>query len=97
MAARSGQITVTTAGTAVVGTTTAKYFGFYIRALASNAGVVYVGNDGADDVTSANGYELSPGDDIYIEVEDLADLYFDAATNGDKFSWIAVHEIKNVY
>ena len=97
MAARSGQITVTTAGTAVVGTSTAKYYGYYIRALSTNTGNVYVGNDGADDVTSGNGYELEPGDDIYVEVENLADLYFDAATNGDKFCWIAVHEIKNVY
>ena len=94
MAARSGQITVTTAGTAVVGTATAKYEGFYVKALAGNTGIVYVGNDGADDVTSGNGYELSPGQDIYIEAENLADLYFDSASDGDKFCWIAVHIVK---
>jgi hypothetical protein len=97
MAARSGQITVTTAGTAVVGTSTAMYQGFYIRALSTNTGKVYVGNDGANDVTSGNGYELSPGEDIYIECQNLAELYFDAATNGDKFCWIAVHVVKNFY
>jgi hypothetical protein len=95
-AARSGQITVTTAGTAVIGTATAKFYGFYVRALSTNTGKVYVGNDGAGDVTSGNGYELSPGDDIYIECANLSELYFDSATNGDKFCWIAVHEIKNV-
>ena len=94
MAALSGQITVTTAGTAVVGTTTAEYKGFYIKALAGNTGIVYVGNDGANDVTSGNGYELSPGQDIYIEVNNLADLYFDSAEDGDKFCWIAVHVVK---
>lgn len=97
MAARSGQITVTTAGTAVQGTATAKYYGFYIRALSTNTGKVYVGNDGANDVTSSNGYELSAGDDIYIECQNLNELCFDSATNGDKFCWIAVHEVKNIY
>lgn len=97
MAARSGQITVTTAGTAVQGTATAKYYGFYIRALSTNTGKVYVGNDGANDVTSSNGYELSAGDDIYIECQNLNELWFDSATNGDKFCWIAVHEVKNIY
>jgi len=85
----SGQITVTTAGTAVQGTSTPNYTGFFIRALSGNTGNVYLGNDGAGDVTSANGYELAPGDQIYIEVPNLSDLWFDAATNGDKFSWLA--------
>ena len=97
MAALSGQITVTTAGTAVVGTATAKYSGFFIKAMAGNTGIVYVGNDGANDVTATNGYELSPGEQIYIEVENLASLYFDSASNGDKFCWIASVEVKNVY
>ena len=97
MAASSGQITVTTAGTAVVGTSTGKYAGFFIKALAGNTGIVYVGNDGADDVTSGNGYELSPGDQIYVEVGNLADLYFDAATNGDKLCWLASTEVTNFY
>ena len=97
MAATSGQITVATAGTAVQGTSTAKYTGFFIKALAGNSGIGYVGNDGADDVTSGNGYELSAGDQIYLEAQNLDDLYFDVATSGDKFCWIAVAEIKTIY
>ena len=97
MAARSGQITVTTAGTAVQGTATAKYSGFFIKALSTNSGIVYVGNDGAGDVTSGNGYEMEAGDQIYIECSNLSDLWFDSATNGDKFCWIASVEVKNVY
>ena len=85
----SGQITVTTAGTAVVGTTVnGKHF--VIRALAGNTGVVYLGNDGAGDVTSANGHELSAGDSVPIYVANLNEVYFDAATSGDKFSWLRV-------
>ena len=93
----SGQITVTTAGTAIQGTSTVKYTGFFIRALSGNTGNVYLGNDGAGDVTSSNGHELAPGDQIYIECPNLSDLYFDAATGGDKFSWLASAVIKNMY
>lgn len=41
--ALSGQITVTTAGTAVQGTDTVSNNGFFIRALSTNSGKVYVG------------------------------------------------------
>ena len=88
MAARSGQITVTTAGTAVQGTATAKKALILIKALSTNTGLVYVGNDGAGDVTSSNGYELEAGDQIAVDVANLSDLWFDAATDGDKFAWI---------
>lgn len=87
MAAISGQITVTTAGTAVQGTASIGAGKFMIRALADNAGLVYVGNDGAGDVTASNGYELSPGDAIPF-TGDLTDLWFDSAENGDALSWI---------
>ena len=84
----SGQITVTTAGTAVQGSNVLLENGVYVRALSGNTGVVYVGNDGAGDVDSANGYELSPGEAIAIQVRNMNELYFDAATNGDKFCWL---------
>ena len=84
--AHSGQITITTAGTAVQGVDTDGGNGFYIKALAGNTGIVYVGNDGAGDVTSANGFELSAGDVVFFEGV-LENLWFDAATDGDKVCW----------
>ena len=84
--AHSGQITITTAGTAVQGTAVGGAPDFYIKALSGNAGLVYVGNDGAGDVTSANGFELSAGDVVFYHGF-LSDLWFDAATNGDKVCW----------
>ena len=84
----SNQITVTTAGTEVQGPDVKLSNGVFIRALAGNAGVVYVGNDGAGAVTSSNGYELSPGEAIPVQVGNLNQLWFDSATNGDKFCWI---------
>lgn len=52
----SGQVTVTTAGTAVqeTGAPNGRYF--LIRALAGNSGVVYVGNDGAGDFDRVDGW-----------------------------------------
>lgn len=92
MAVLSGQITVTTAGTAVVGPSTSGK-AFAIKAHPSNTGVVYVGNDGADDVTSANGFALDPGEGVVVDMTllpgtNLSIFWFDAATNGDKVTWM---------
>ena len=82
----SGQITITTAGTAVRGPDMPG--AVYVRALAANTGAIYIGNDGANDVTSSNGYELSPGDTLPFMVRNLEDYWFDAATSGNKACWI---------
>lgn len=85
----SGQVNVTSAGTAVqfpsiVGDA------FAIIALKGNTGNVYIGNDGADDVTSSNGYELEPGKQIIIELHNLNALWVDAATSGDDVAWLRI-------
>jgi len=86
----SGQITVTTAGTAVVGTSVELNNGVWLAGLSGNTGSCYVGNDGADDVTATNGFELvKGGTPVLIHVRNLNELYFDAATNGDKVCWHA--------
>lgn len=87
--AKSGQKTVTTAGTAVALATTREVnCGIVIRALAANTGKIYVGNDGAGDVTSANGFELAAGDLMVIDyVEDIADIIIDSSVNGEGVSW----------
>ena len=89
----SGQITVTTAGTAVQGPSTPDGSLFALKALPNNAGTVYVGNDGADDVTSANGFPLDPGEGVVVDIadlpgQDLSIFWFDAATSGDKIAWL---------
>lgn len=87
MAATSGQITVTTAGTAVQGP--ASIAGDYlIRGMPANSGAyVYFGNDGAGDVSSLNGYVLGSGEQAVVHVNSLSDLWFDVTTNGDKLAW----------
>jgi hypothetical protein len=88
MTARSGQVTVATAGTAVQGTSIPGPE-FALTAHPDNTGVVYVGNDGANDVTSANGYALGTAEGmVVVRAANLNELWFDAATNGDIVCWL---------
>ena len=84
--ASSGQITVAVAGTAQQGPATSGQ-PTAIKAHVGNAGLGYVGNTGAGDVTSANGFELSPGEGVTVR-KPLASFWFDVAISGDKFSWL---------
>ena len=88
MTARSGQITVAAAGTAVQGTAIPG-LEFALTAHPDNTGVVYAGNDGANDVTSANGYALGTAENsVAVCTGNLNELWFDAATNGDIVCWL---------
>lgn len=90
MAKISGQITVTTAGTAVAGPTTPLGVLFMLQAHPDNTGVIYVGNDGQDDVSSSTGFPLKPGEPpIIVDAKALSDgslkhIYFDATVSGEK-------------
>lgn len=82
-----GQKAVTTAGTAeALGSTQALKKGVLVKALSTNTGKVYVGGE---DVDSANGFELDFGDMTYIEIDDLAKVYVDAAEDGEGVSYVA--------
>ncbi len=89
--ALSGQKTVSTAGAAeALG---AQPIGgpIAVKALAANTGVVVVGNDGAGDVTTANGFQLSAGEVvIFNHVASLANILVDAAVNGEGVCWLAL-------
>ena len=91
--ARSGQITVTTAGTAVQGTDQAGNL-FAVKAHPDNTDTVWVGNDEASspDVTASNGFALDPNDAaILLFVPNLNALFFDSDVNGEKFCWIKIN------
>ena len=86
-ATKSGQITVSAAGTAVVGTTEAGDM-FAVKAHPDNTDAVWVGQDGAGDVTNANGFPLDPGETIVLNIANLNLVYFDADVSGEKVCWI---------
>ena len=89
MTALSGQKTVTTAGTAVQLGTAKVNCPLQVKALPGNTGVVYIGSDGAGDVSSSNGLALDAGDSVVFDyVDTLAVLWLDSAVNGEGVSWL---------
>ena len=79
----SAQVAVAAAGTAVQGPNLpCGAHGLHINFpdIAGNTGKIgYVGNDGAGDVTSANGYIMLPGKDVWLPVSNANLLYFDGS------------------
>ena len=65
------------------------------KALAGNSGLAYVGES---DVSASNGYELSAGNTKTLNFGEFGGsvpanvFYVDAATNGDKVSWVMILE-----
>lgn len=92
MSAISGQKTVTAAGTAEALGTALINGPLIVKGLLANVGSVFVGNDGAGDVTSANGLELAAGDVVVFDhVSSLSALILDSAENGEGVSWVALN------
>ncbi len=92
MSAYSGQKTVTAAGTAEALGSGICLSNLMIKALIGNTGYIYVGNDGAGDVSSANGQVLSAGD--YIVLENVAlfeHIFVDSSVNGEGVSWLKLN------
>lgn len=88
MSAISGQNTVAAAGTAEALGSQIIQGPLMVKALEANTGYVYIGNDGAGDVTSTNGMELSAGDLIVFDhVGNLASLIIDVSVNGEGVAW----------
>jgi hypothetical protein len=83
----NGQKTVSTAGSAeALASSQALVSGVQIKALAGNTNNVYVGDS---DVDSNTGFVLAAGEEVFIEVDDLATVYLDVDTNGEGVSYIA--------
>ena len=81
-AAVHGHTAVTTAGTQLVlGTTASIPSGtVHIKALSANTGLIFIGGSA---VSSADGWQLAAGEEIYWPATDLADVYVDSAVNGE--------------
>lgn len=85
----SGVNTVTAAGTAEALGALQVNASLSVKALTTNTGLVYVGNDGAGDVASANGYPLAAGDVVVFDlVSNLANIFIDSAVNGEGVAWL---------
>lgn len=83
-----GQATIT-AGTRVRLSATSIYLaqGVRIRMATASTGILYIG--GAT-VSSANGYQLAPGESVLCETRDLSAVYCDCSVTGAVVSWFAL-------
>ena len=89
--AASGQNTVAVAGTAEALGTQQIAGPLAVKALTTNTDLIYIGNDGAGDVSSANGFQLAAGEVIIFDhVSNLSAIYIDAAVNGEGVSWLTL-------
>lgn len=80
-----GVTTVTTAGTRVqVATNTIRSITF--KAPTTNTGIIYVGGS---TVAAANGFPLSAGDTISMDITNSNLLYVDASANAQTVAWLA--------
>lgn len=87
----SGKTVVAAAGEAVALGEERIQGALLVRALETNTGVVALGNDGAGDVTLANGLRLEAGEAVRFEyVGSLGALRLDAAVAGEGVSWLAL-------
>jgi len=86
-----GTVTVASAGTRVpLATSGHAVSAVSFKARAANAGSVFVGDDS---VSSANGYELAPGDELTMSFRESVDLrrfYVDAASDNDSVDYAGV-------
>lgn len=88
MALASGQITVTTAGTAVQGTATPGY-AVAVKAHPDNSDTVWIGDNGSNTVGATNGFPLNPGEGVVLP-GNLSQYWFNADVSGEKVCWLVV-------
>lgn len=81
------QVTVAAHGTAVplAGASTPLVSGVRIKALAANTGDIYVGGASVD---SATGFVLDAGEEVFVEVDDLASVYIDSDVDAEGVCYV---------
>ena len=89
--AHSGKKTITAAGTAEALGSGQVAGPLMVKALAANTGKIYIGNDGAGDVASTNGLELSAGEPVVFQfVGQLSAIMVDSSVNGEGVTWLCL-------
>jgi len=81
----AGKTTATTAGTTAVLAGSTSISSVTIKALTSNTGIICIGGSS---VTTAAGFQLSPGDAVSLDVDNLADVYLNAFVSGEGVTYI---------
>lgn len=84
----NGKTSVTTAGTRVVLAASQAVQSVTIKALSANTGFIYVGNAS---VSASNGFQLSAGDTISMDIANLNTVNIDSSVNGESVSYIGIN------
>ena len=59
--------------------------GVTVKALSTNTGIVFIGNSSVD---STNGFQLSAGEQVFLSVGDLNQVYVDVAVGSEGVTYI---------
>jgi hypothetical protein len=82
----AGQKAVTSHGTAVaLGASTPLTSGVRLKALVGNTGDIYVGGAA---VASDAGFVLDAGEEVFVEIDNLASVYIDSSVDAEGVSYI---------
>ena len=81
----SGRSTVTTGVTGIYPTGYTTISGINMKASSANTDIIYINSDGV----AAIGYELDPGQDIFLNVKNLNTIYIRAKTSSQIISYMA--------
>lgn len=84
----NGKKTVTTAGTRVTLASSQAVKSVTIKALSTNTGLIYVGDTS---VASTNGFQLSAGETISMDIANLNTVNLDSAVNGEGVTYIGIN------
>jgi hypothetical protein len=81
----SGRSTVTTGVTGIYPTGYTTISGINMKASSANTDIIYINSDGV----AAIGYELDPGENIFLNVKNLNTIYIRAKTSSQIISYMA--------
>lgn len=84
----NGKKTVTTAGTRVTLASSQAVKSVTIKALSTNTGFIYVGDTS---VASTNGFQLSAGETISMDIANLNTVNLDSSVSGESVTYIGVN------
>ena len=89
---RSGQVIMVSVGVQVTFTNAPTGRRYLLKAHPSNAGPVWVGNDGTGNVTSSDGFPLNPGEGIEVDCRRQlnGEIYAVAENANDKVCFFVI-------
>lgn len=62
--------------------------GVQVKANMGNTGIIYVGHSSG--VTTSNGYELGPGESVFVPIDNVNKVYVISDTASQGISWLAI-------